>query len=986
MSIINDKLKVSVIIAAYNASKYIEETLESISNQTMDRSDYEIIVVNDGSTDDTLDILHKYQSIYNNIRVVDKENGGPGSARNAGLDVAQGKTVFFFDSDDILESTALQDLFDRMEEQEADLVIAKFDIFDEKKTIAFNGLNELVSMDYIDKYDPLILETFSLSNKLFRRDIIEEKHIRAPLLSYAEDGAFLFTYLYSCETVTGLDETIFHYRKYNAINAESLTSVMTEKKIQDYLEAHRLIYEEAKKGLERDLSLDDPAEEESKKRIYLNMIRKREMRILISNCYPQFWRLDQKTLDLIVKGINDCIRELNMASFALISSNYPLFPMMNLDTDRKLALEKAAFTILLYASPDDPEGFIDTLFTLVDQRNIYIRILVPESVRQIVYDAKLYQENIIFVSCRDEDDFIRQGVEAAETDFICITDAGFTYTQNAFTYAERTLRKKYIDFLVEAVYHTDYSDMQPTIYSRIVGDSFLNGTEYNESLDLDLVFANKFLRTDFLKRQIRRAGWDRKEIIHSIYKKGHYKFHYGQYVNYEKGEAGFKEYLGADRVDQLMDDYMDDSLTSLWDEKVLINHGKATNKILPINKEEPVEALIARYIRKYKNKWPKDQVAFISIRSNGQLEGNALALYNSLTGCKKVVCAKKNPHDKRTMIRMIKLILTSRIIITDDYIRYIRYIPLRPQQRFIQLWHACGAFKKFGRRGTSLSKTADAATHAQYNLVCVSGKAVRSIYADAFGIEVSKVQALGVPRTDMYFDEERKKEIADRILLAHPEFRDKHVLLYAPTFRDIGTDRTQFKPELDFSFLSDNLREDQIMIICPHPVMENEIIDQEYPNIFVQRDFSTNEYMLISDLLITDYSSTIFEYALLRKPIVFFCYDHVTYNRGFYLNYPDDLPGPVLYTQLELVEYLKNLSDYCPDEKLTAFIDRYMTSCDGKSSERICSLIRDYMSVPYIMLTDKYAACKKKLNKNRTSFTDKVLGRLIDRMEKKYDH
>ena len=112
---------------------------------------------------------------------------------------------------------------------------------------------------------------------------------------------------------------------------------------------------------------------------------------------------------------------------------------------------------------------------------------------------------------------------------------------------------------------------------------------------------------------------------------------------------------------------------------------------------------------------------------------------------------------------MTEAILTSKVIVTDDYVKYLRYFPLRPEQRVIQLWHACGAFKKFGQRGTNLSLPEDRATHAQYNLVSVSGEQVRSIYADAFDVNYQKVQALGVPRTDHYFNKKliSKKKTTD---------------------------------------------------------------------------------------------------------------------------------------------------------------------------------------------------------------------------------
>ena len=117
--------KISVIIAAYNAEEYLSETLDSIFLQTMNDSEYEVIIINDGSSDSTLDILNSYKQTYSNLIIIDKENGGPSSARNAGLDIAKGEYVFFFDADDILEGDALSTMYETASEKQADLLIGK---------------------------------------------------------------------------------------------------------------------------------------------------------------------------------------------------------------------------------------------------------------------------------------------------------------------------------------------------------------------------------------------------------------------------------------------------------------------------------------------------------------------------------------------------------------------------------------------------------------------------------------------------------------------------------------------------------------------------------------------------------------------------------------------------------------------------------------------------------------------------------------------
>ena len=103
--------------------------------------------------------------------------------------------------------------------------------------------------------------------------------------------------------------------------------------------------------------------------------------------------------------------------------------------------------------------------------------------------------------------------------------------------------------------------------------------------------------------------------------------------------------------------------------------------------------------------------------------------------------------------------------------------------------------------------------------------------------------------------------------------------------------------------------------------------------------------MMISDMLITDYSSVIFQYSLLNKPMAFYCYDFDSYNRDFYLNYPDDLPGEVFITQQELTDFITNTKNFSVSDKQKAFFDKYMSACDGNSSKRIADLINSYVGV-----------------------------------------
>ena len=116
------------------------------------------------------------------------------------------------------------------------------------------------------------------------------------------------------------------------------------------------------------------------------------------------------------------------------------------------------------------------------------------------------------------------------------------------------------------------------------------------------------------------------------------------------------------------------------------------------------------------------------------------------------------------------------------------------------------------------------------------------------------------------------------------------------------------------------------------------------PKVMEIRDFSSNDLMRIASLLITDYSSVIFEYALLNKPIAFFCYDYDTYERNFYIDYERDLPGVILKNQQQLLEYIKN-GDFYVDKSMGAFVKKYMSACDGHSAERIAEELERLIKV-----------------------------------------
>ncbi len=938
-------LKISVIIPAYNAEKYLTETLDSVVSQTMPDSDYEIIIVNDGSSDHTADILQKYKKSHSNITVINQENGGPASARNAGLTVAKGEYIYFFDADDLLINNALEAMFTKAVTKSADLVIGTYDVLNTYKLSTVHTLDNLVTLDDIDKYNTDILWTFSLSNKLFKRELIEKYTLRFPDISYSEDGAFLIQFLYLSSKITGLNQVIFHYRRYNEEDAQSITASVSESKIRDYLTAHEMILDCAKESFLRDFpaytTIEDAMSDNEDISDYLNTIIHKELLILLNRFYAKFWTLDSSTAQFLLAQINDKLNLLDMKSFCELRAALPELPLTALSADSKEVLKCANLTAVLYGDDSTKEDFLSCLKSLTEQNMVFIKVVVPSSMKAVIQTKKLLQKNIIFTDCNSKKNLFNKALDEATTSHIVFCDEKIVYSTGAFRRVNKLFSRLYMDFVTEAIYHKNYGSLQPLIYSHIAADFLASDHCDTLCLGMEATLANKFFSVSFLRNQNINFNLDIIDFLDKCYHTGYYLYNFDELVIYNGTEESFLKYTETEKSLSLLKEYFKAKSVTLNSPELLYNPLESGEKFRPIPEIE-AEQPWTKEVEKLKKKKLQNKVAFVSVRSDGELEGNALALYPYIKG-EKEICAHKLPHDNDAALAMSEAILTSKVIVTDDYIKYLRYFPLRPEQRVIQLWHACGAFKKFGQRGTNIPIPTDIATHAQYNLVSVSGEQVRSIYADAFDVNYQKVQALGVPRTDHYFNKKLISKKKRQIYLKHPKLLFKSVLVYAPTFRDTDGNRNEFHPEIDFDLLSKSLLPNQVLLICPHPVMDAPILPHKYHNILEVRDFSTNDYMLISDMLITDYSSVIFEYALLGKPIAFFCYDLLRYDRDFYLKYPDDLPGDIFKTQEELTEYLRSPEKQVLTDKYTAFMQKYMSACDGHSCKRIAALINSYM-------------------------------------------
>ncbi len=247
---VNNMPKVSVIIPVYNVEKYLGTCLDSVINQTL--KDIEIICVNDGSTDNSLQILEEYAAKDDRIKVINKKNGGLSSARNAGLDVAIGKYCYFIDSDDWIELNTLEKLVNIILENDVDAVIHNAtNIPEDEKCVATandaqNWFDSFIKANGVYNL-PIAINKDVPSvawNKLYKMDIISKYHCRFPEGLVNEDEAFLWTYMIHCKNYYYLNDKFYNYLR----RADSIMGTRDNSpKVLDILGIEKEIYNTVKK-------------------------------------------------------------------------------------------------------------------------------------------------------------------------------------------------------------------------------------------------------------------------------------------------------------------------------------------------------------------------------------------------------------------------------------------------------------------------------------------------------------------------------------------------------------------------------------------------------------------------------------------------------------------------------------------------------------------------------------------------------------------
>lgn len=217
------KIKISVIMPIYNAGEYLSRAIGDVLNQTI--ADFELICVDDGSTDNSSSIIKKFAASDKRIKMLSQANSGATVARNRGLEIAGGEYIIFLDADDFYESTLLEELYNLAETDSLDIAVTKYDIYNESKNSFSTPADEPHSSIFVggcttskNEHPEYILSSTTgyVWNKLFRASFIQDKKlVFDPELYVFEDVHFVCSAMALAERVARVDKVLIHHRVYS---------------------------------------------------------------------------------------------------------------------------------------------------------------------------------------------------------------------------------------------------------------------------------------------------------------------------------------------------------------------------------------------------------------------------------------------------------------------------------------------------------------------------------------------------------------------------------------------------------------------------------------------------------------------------------------------------------------------------------------------------------------------------------------------------
>lgn len=473
--------KVSVIVPVYNVENYIRDMLTSVKNQTF--KDFEVIIINDGSPDNSQAIIDEFCTADNRFKSFIKENGGVASARNMGIDKASGDYVVFYDPDDFIPPKALEKMYKTAASKGADMVIG---IMEEKslgESLIYMHSQTLAKQNRIDPMDPNFTGAWSLCHKMFLRKLIVDNGLRFEKLTNAEDGVFTYCALNCTDKIYGCKVIAYNYMKRPFWLEASATQTISSKYLEGLLASHDRILEEANRLSEKHLDFEEKQE-------YLSHLFERFIEgEMIKGYYRNIWR----SMDDIIYRIEE--RTDYYRQF-ITDKQWEdiLYRNKDLELEQGFILPQIIAenpNVSIAVTGDFNEIQLNMILgSIYNQQYQRFEVLLPERYQSMAHPGYLSKLNLRIV-----DEGKANAVSSAKGIYIAFIDEYALYTKNSLLNMINKLEEANCDFVSIQMKHFDGEE-----FSRIPCMNAAYGytkkakISYDDLTKCDTLFSNKVFK------------------------------------------------------------------------------------------------------------------------------------------------------------------------------------------------------------------------------------------------------------------------------------------------------------------------------------------------------------------------------------------------------------------------------------------------------------------------------------------------------------
>ncbi|SDI36401.1 CDP-glycerol glycerophosphotransferase, TagB/SpsB family [Planococcus glaciei] len=881
----NRRAKLSVVVIAFNNELYIEEALESLHEQTFD--DFEVVVVNDYSSDRTGELIDRFIIDKPKFKAVHlpENSGGCSTPRNTGVAHTTGEFIMFLDGDDWYTIDACEKMVEAIERTGSDFVAGQV-IRTNNYEIWYR--NQIYSKERINfnirEFTYMLFDSLSV-NKIYKRAFLDQHGLRFPEGIHYEDVVFTGNAYFLAESISVIPEPVYYWRVVENAEAKSITNRRHEfENFENRIIAHRYF--------DQSLRANGAVLYQKEKN---NKFLRHDLK-LYTNDYLQYDD-DYKTRfhHLIYEYLHEVMDEYSFIGLA--------------ERDR----------ILYYLL------YIGDIEALEDYIN-YINGLPTKKNRVYNIGSQYYFEPSI--SAKNQEKFLR--MEKPEIDF-AITDMGLTLDSFKFQ----------SEIQVNSIAEEEF-DSYWVLRNRQTGEilTAVASSEGKAVFELQNMVSGNYYLSLYVKHKgnLHRLLAKNSNIskLPNIELKDHH-LSKSIFIN-EKNSF-------AIRVSPLK---MIDQLRWKVERRRLAKKQQRTPAAAqPSSTRKALERFIPKL--PIKSNW----VLFES-HMGKQYSDSPKYIYEQLlkSGLNfKFIWSFQQPDQvglpgsaikvERNSLRHFYYLNRAKYWVDNQGIAHLA--KKKEDQVYVQTWHGT-PLKKMGYDQKKMPTKSELAklkiqTEAWDYLISPNRYTTEILRRGfRYGGEILET---GYPRNDLlvHQPESVKQNTRQYFGLSN----EKHVILYAPTFRD--WDPNSFQKVLDdVQRMSKEINRNSVILMRLHYLLSEKISQLELPaNIINASTYQDiQELYLLSDLLITDYSSVMFDYALLKRPIVLYCYDLDEYitRRGMYFNFTELAPGPLCQTMDEVMYYINQPDALRKFEgDLEKFGARFNSLEDGQASMKVVEQI-----------------------------------------------